>query len=457
MNTIKSINPSNKQILGQVEFTSNEEIVAKVKASKTAAKKWKNLGLKNRIAALRNVVSNFSKYQDEFSVLISQEMGMPISQSRHEIPGAIDYFNWYLDNAEEYLSPEIVYEDENMLHEVTREPYGVVAAITPWNFPASNVVWMIGQNLIVGNTIIFKDSEEVPLCGKLIEKIFNESNLPEGVFSEIYGDGNTGKFLLEQDIDAICFTGSTKTGYELYKVAAKKFIKVFLELGGSAPGIVFQDADLDKVLDTIYANRFDNCGQICDGLKRLIVHESLLDECIEKLQNKLEAITIGDASDESTDIGPLVSEKQLLVLNEQVENAISKGANIIYKKKIPDNLCGFFYAPTLLININKNMKVWNEEVFGPVLPIVTFKTEDEAIELANDTKYGLGGYIFTEDKNKFTRVAQQINSGMIQNNNAGYVQPQSPFGGYKRSGIGREHGKYGFHELSQIKLVSYEK
>lgn len=418
---------------------------------------WKNLGITGRVKYLRKVVDNFTKRQEEFALLTSQEMGMPISQSIHDVAGAIEYLTWYLDNAEKYLSPEVVYEDEEKINTVYYEPVGVVAAITPWNFPASNFVWMVGQNLVVGNTVLFKHSEDVPMCGKLIEKILTASHLPSGVFAEIYGAGDVGDFLVHQDIDMICFTGSTAVGQYLYKVGEEKFCKVFLELGGSAPGVVLEDANIDKVVDTVFANRFDNCGQICDGLKRLIVHESRVDEVIAQLSKRLDSTTMGNSTDKSSDIGPLVSEKQLHSLDAQVKDALSKGAEIAYQKQLPKNLLGFFHSPMLLTQVTKEMKVWHEEVFGPVLPIVTFRTLEEAIELANNTKYGLGGYVFTENGKVFDTVASQIQTGMVQMNNTGYVQPPCPFGGCKMSGIGREHGKFGFHELSNIKVVSREK
>jgi succinate-semialdehyde dehydrogenase/glutarate-semialdehyde dehydrogenase len=457
MTNITSTNPSSSEVLGSVEPTSKEAIKKKVELASKALKNWHDIGVEGRIKYLRKVVEEFKNRDKEFAELTSKEMGMPISQSIHDVHGAIDYFNWYLDNAEKYLAPEIVYEDDSTTHTVYHEPIGVVAAITPWNFPASNFVWMCGQNLIVGNTVVFKDSEEVPMCGRLIEEVFEKAGLPEGVFSEVYGAGDVGDFLVHQEIDMICFTGSTKTGQVLYKIGAEKFIKVFLELGGSAPGIVFEDADIDKVIDTIYANRFDNCGQICDGLKRLIVHESKFDEVVEKLKAKLEAGTVGVSTDKETDIGPLVSQKQLDTLKEQVKDALDKGAKVVFEYKLDKDLKGFFYPPTLLTNIAPEMKVWKEEVFGPVLPIVSFDTEDKAIRMANHTNYGLGGYVFTEDKEKAKRVALQIKTGMVQMNNASYVQPPSPFGGCKKSGIGREHGKFGFQELSEVKLIATEK
>ena len=454
---IVSVNPSTKVKLGEVSFSSEADIAKKVKNAHNALGVWGDLGVSGRVKYLRRVASGLGKRKKEFAELISKEMGMPISQSSHDVSDAIEYLEWYLDNGEKYLSPEVVYKDKEQINTVYREPVGVVAAITPWNFPASNFVWMCGQNLVVGNTVVYKTSEEIPLCGTLIEEVIAEAKLPEGVFSEVYGAGDVGSVLVNQDIDMICFTGSTATGKILYKTAADKFVKVFLELGGSAPGVVFKDADIDRVLETIYGNRFDNCGQICDGLKRLIVHKDKLGEVVEKLSKQLDGVVIGDASDKKTDIGPLVSQKQLTALAKQVNDAVRKGAKVEHQVDLPKDLGGYFYPPTILTGITPTMSVWNEEVFGPVLPIVSFKTDEEAVRLANDTKYGLGGYVFTEDKKKALKVASQIKTGMVLVNNSSYLVPESPFGGCKLSGMGREHGKYGFYDLTQVKVVSTER
>lgn len=457
MSKIKSINPSNNNVLGEVEVSTKKEILEKVSAAHKAKEGWNKLGVAGRVKVLRKVVENFKIRKEELARSGSSEMGMPISLSRMDFEDSINYFNWYLDNAEKYLSSEIVFEDEKMIHTVIREPIGVSANITPWNFPISNFVWSVIQPLIAGNVVIYKTSEEVILTGKLIEEIISVSDLPEGVFSEVYGDGEIGKILVNEDIDLICFTGSTNTGKYLYKLAADKFIKVFLELGGSAPGIIFEDSNIDRVLDSFFGNRFLYTGQMCDGLKRLIVYEDKMDEVLNKLIEKINNTKVGDALDEKTEIGPLVSEKQLITLEKQVKDAIKKGARIEVGGEKLDINDGFFYKPTILTNIKFDMEVWKDEVFGPVLPIVTFKTEEEAINLANDTKYGLGGFVFTEDKERAKRVAQKLETGMIQVNNAGYVKPPSPFGGYKASGIGRQHGKYGFHDLTQIKVIAEEK
>ncbi|MEK6868786.1 MAG: aldehyde dehydrogenase family protein, partial [Nanoarchaeota archaeon] len=282
-------------------------------------------------------------------------------------------------------------------------------------------------------------------------------SLPKGVFSEVYGAGDIGSKLLHQDIDLSWFTGSSKIGKEIYKIGAGKFIKVILEMGGSNPGIMFKDADIGKFIDKLYMKRFVACGQSCDGLKRLIVEEPIFNEVVEKLKNKIESKIVGDPDNEETDIGSLVAKRQLDLLDEQVKDAINKGAKIVTGGKKPSNLKGAYYIPTILTNITKDMRVWNEEVFGPVLVIVPFKHEDEAIALANDTKYGLGALVFTNDKKRAERVASKIEAGTIEINSAIHWITCNPFGGYKESGMGREHGILGFQELCQIKLISKEK
>jgi succinate-semialdehyde dehydrogenase/glutarate-semialdehyde dehydrogenase len=383
-------------------------------------------------------------------------MGMPISDSRGDASDAIDYFTWYLDNANKYLSPEQVYANATTINTVFYEPLGVAAVITPWNFPMSNFVWGAAQSLIAGNVVVYKTSEECPLFGKLLEETILSAGLPVGVFAEIYGDGAVGDFLAHQDVNLISFTGSTKVGKRLYQVGGEKFIKVVCELGGSAPGIVFADANLDEAIDLIYGNRFGNSGQMCDALKRLIVDKTIFDAVIQRLKKKLQSVKIGPAEEESTELGPLVAERQVQLLEEQVKDAVDKGATIITGGKRPAGLNGAYYEPTILINLSKDMRVWHEEVFGPVLPILAFADEAQAIRMANDTRYGLGAYVYTTDKEKALTAAAQIETGMVSINTAGYVKPSSPFGGVKDSGIGRQHGKFGFAEVTQPKVIATE-
>jgi succinate-semialdehyde dehydrogenase/glutarate-semialdehyde dehydrogenase len=455
-NMITSINPSTGEILGQVGISTNEEIINKVNLAQKAKKQWKELEIEGRKPYLAKIIDLISINKEELAVLQSKEMGMPISDAKIDVADAIRYSQSYLDHASEYLSPQTTFEDDKSVHQVFYEPYGVAAVITPWNFPISNFVWGVMQNLTAGNVVVFKHSEECPLFGKKLDEVIANANLPVGVFSQVYGDSSVGDFLVHQNTDLIWFTGSTKVGQYLYQVAADKFIKAVFELGGSSPGIVFADADLDRVLDSIFSNRFFNCGQVCDGLKRLIVHQSRYQEVVEKLKNQITSKKVGDALDLDTNIGPLVSKRQLDLLKDQLGDALNKNAKIICGGRELDRP-GFFFEPTILSNITPNMRVWQEEVFGPVLPIVTFDNEEEAIKLANDSKYGLGSYLFTEDKELVRRVVMRIEAGMVGINNAYYGHPCSPFGGQKLSGLGRDHGMFGFHDLTQIKVVAFEK
>lgn len=459
MAKIISTNPSkNYEIIGEVEVSSEQEITQKVQKARKTTEFWGGLTINERYVYLDKVYQKLNGRREEMGKLIATEMGMPISViDVMEVGSGLDYFKWYLENSEQVLIPDVTFEDETQTHTVYYEPMGVAAVIAPWNFPFSNFIWGVIPNLVAGNTVMFKHSEECPFFGKLIEEIFEQAKFPDGVFLEIYGDGKIGDFLAHQDIDLISFTGSTKVGQYLYKVAAEKFIPVRLELGGSAPGIVFEDANLDKVIESIYFNRFYNSGQVCDGLKRLIVHESKFEEMVKKLSAILEKKKVGDPADPTTDIGPLVAKRQVDLLKSQVDESIVQGAKVAFKSKISTDLKGAFYAPTILTDISREMRVWKEEVFGPVLPIVTFKTEEEAIVLANDTDYGLGGYLFTEDKEKANRVAKKIKTGMVSVNNTAYLNPADPWGGYKKSGLGRSNGKFGLREVSQIKIVATEK
>lgn len=367
MTKLISTNPGkNYDVLGEVNVSNEKEIRQKVQKANSAKGKWKNLGVEERIRLLRRIVYKLKENKDKLALLATREIGMPISQSRNDVNDAIKYFNWYLDNASKYLSSEIVYKDSNIIHKVFHEPIGTVAVIIPWNFPLSNFVWGCGQNLISGNTVVLKHSEECPLFGKLLEEIIDSCNLPDGVFSEIYGNREVGDYLAHQDIDLISFTGSTKVGKYLYRVAGEKFIRAVMECGGSAPGIVFGDANLDRIIDIIYGNRFTNCGQMCDALKRLIVHESVFDEVVGRLEKKLKSLKVGDPEKEATDIGSLVAKRQVELLEDQVKDAMDKGVKLIVGGKRPNGLSGAYYEPTILTNINRKMKVWQEEVFGPV-------------------------------------------------------------------------------------------
>lgn len=454
---LQSINPSNNQTIGEVEIATSQEIIEKVALARNASSNWINIGIEGRNSYLKSLYELLAQNKEELAQTAAQEMGMPVNQARDDVDFSLEYLHWYSDNAEACLNPEITHEDADSIDMVYREPYGVAAVIIPWNFPFSNFVWQCGQNLVAGNTIVCKPSEEVPLFTKLMEQIVAKSSLPKGVLNFLIGDGEVGKLLVQQEIDLICFTGSTKVGEYLYQEAAKKFIPIVMELGGSAPGIVFADADMDMAASMIVSNRFGNSGQICDGLKRLLVQASAKDALLSSLKKAMNAMVIGDATNVATTMGPLVAKRQVEVVSHQLKDAVDQNGRVIHEKNIPNNLSGAYFAPTLVDNVTKEMRLWREEVFGPVLPITTFESEEEAIALANDTAYGLGGYVFTNNLELFNRVAAALKTGMVSHNDCNYVKPQNPFGGYKRSGLGREHGKYGFYDVTQVKVISRRK
>jgi len=458
MSSIQSLNPAkNFEVVGEVPMSTVEEVHAKVMAARKAFPIWKAMPLSQRLEILGKLRDQFISNRQKLAELMTAEMGMPITQTLFTVDRAVSYMNWSLENAERVLMPEVTYEDDHEIHEILFEPYGVAACISPWNFPASNFVWACFQALCVGNTVVFKNSEDVQLFAVEIENMAKEAGFPEGVFNVIYGDGKVAQAMIADDINLISFTGSTKVGELLYKQAAEKFIPVVLELGGSDPGLIFGDADIDQAIGAIYAGRFTNCGQVCQSMKRVIVHESRFDEVVTKLSNLLMGKKLGDPMLPTTDLGPLVSQKQLDTLLGQVQDAVDKGAKIICGGKQPAGLKGAYFEPTILTDVTPDMRVWSEEVFGPVLPIVSFSTYDEGIAKANDTIYGLSSNIFSSDPEIIRRAVSDIQAGMVRVNGVNSGRPSNIFGGYKRSGLGRENGAYGFHDVTQKKMVARPK
>lgn len=457
---IVSLNPSNNyEIIGEIDSSTHHEIDEKIINARKAQKAWARLTVIERIASLERLYQEFIKRKNDIASIMSQEIGMPVALcDQIEIDLGLRYMRGYLDYAEQWLSPEIVYETADEIHYLYCEPKGIVGVSVPWNYPFSIFIWAVVQNLVVGNIIVLKHSEECPFLGKLLEEIMLSVDLPDGVFNEVYGDGSdVGEYLMKSDIDLIWFTGSTGVGKHLYARAAEKLIPAILELGGSSPGIIFEDTDLPMTIESIYFNRFINSGQTCDGLKRLIVHQNIFDKVVQELKNLVLTKKIGPAQDPSTDIGPLVAARQVVTIENQVADAIKKGAHIITGGKRPQSLHGAYFEPTILTNISSDMQVWKEEVFGPVLPVVSFASEEEAVTLANDSIYGLSGYVYTNDKERAMRVSKLLQTGNISVNGANYVIPQDPFGGYKKSGLGREHGKSGLRELCSLKLIALKK
>ena len=456
---LSSLNPSkNFETIGAVEISTEKEITESVEQAKKAFLQWSTITIKERSDAIQSFV-NIAKTQTEvIAQLVAKETGRPIKSARANVTEGIRYFEEYISIADKYLSPKVTIETDKELHKVYREPWGVIACICPWNYPFLNIAWQCGQALIAGNTIVYKNSEENPLFAKLISELIEKSDIPNGVFNVIYGDGKIGDLLVHQDINMISFTGSTNVGQQLTKIAAEKFIPIVTELGGSAPGIIFEDIDIDdKLIEYIVEMRLTNNGQACDAIKRLIVHESRFEEIVKKVCDVMKKKKIGDALSEDTDVGPLIAKRQVDLIEAQVKDAIEKGAKVEIGANTSKDLKGAYYSPTVLTNINPTMRVWHEETFGPVLPIIPFKDEAQSIRQANHTQYGLSAHVFTSDRKRFNRVARQLQAGSVAQNFIEYWNSNNPFGGYKKSGMGRINGEYGFEDFTQPKLISEEK
>lgn len=453
--TLTSTSPGEGyKVLGQVATSTPQDIKQAVDKARAAQPAWDSLPLKQRIAYVEKLKPIFESNRDKLIHLTSSEMGMPIGLSTGLFDSAIEEIDWLLHNADSALAPVETYRSDSEVNVMLREPYGVMAAIMPWNFPLPNFVGTVIPALLAGNTVVLKYSEEIPLFSQLLQKLCQQAHLRDGIVHFITGDGTVGAQLADQDVDLLSFTGSSATGRKLYAKAAEKFIPIITELGGSSPGIVFANADLDEIVPQVFWQRFSNSGQFCDGLKRLLIERPVYDLFCQKLADFTKNRMVGNPVDADTELGPLVAKRQLDRLEDQIADAREKGATFLTGGARPDRLDGAYYLPTLITDITFDMKVWTEEVFGPALAIVPFDTEEEALALAHDTDYGLSAFLYTKDGERVERLSRQLKAGSISTQNSDYYKPQNAFGGYKASGIGRVGGVAGFHSVTLTKTCA---
>ena len=444
---LKSINPANEKVIGTFEVCSKERVFRIVEAAKKAFVFWRKTEISEREKFVKKFLEAFSKEEKQLSQLLSREMGKPITQAREETAEIPEMIRWFLLNTKKYIKDESCGPAR-----IKFEPRGVAGLITPWNYPYSTSLQKIIPALLTGNTVVFKPSELSTFCGLKIDKLFKKINLPKNVFNTITGGPQTGKYLVQSGVNMISFTGSTAAGKDIAQNAGQDLKKVVLELGGSDPFIVFEDADLDEAVAGAVAGRFENCGQICIAAKRIFVHQKIYSQFLEKFTEEAQALRVGNPLDSQTQMGPLVSKGQLRVLEIQVKDAISKGAQLLCGgKKLPGK--GYFYAPTVLTGLTDDMLVAREETFGPVACIFSFENTEEALNLANNTNYGLGASVWTKDKRKIKFITENIASGMISVNSWGTHDLECPFGGVKESGLGRELSEYGVREFCNIKTI----
>jgi acyl-CoA reductase-like NAD-dependent aldehyde dehydrogenase len=449
---LKTINPATEEIINRYEIMTKEQINDKVKKARNTFQGWKKDASK-RTHLLHDFANELRKENENLARIATNEMGKPIKEARSEVEKCAWAMEYYADNGQILSTGEVVNTDARKSI-ITFEPLGVIGSIMPWNFPYWQALRFAAPSLMIGNTIVLKPASATMQCGIEIEKTFNKAGLPDGVFQTLVGDSSIAESLIDSDVNAITFTGSVPVGAKVAQRATSQIKKTVLELGGSDPFVVCEDADIEKASTGGVKGRFINCGQSCIASKRFIVVKSIADEFTEKFVQKTERLKVGDPLSDDTDIGPLVNASGLKKIDSQVKESVKEGAEVLTGGEQIGKK-GYFYRPTVLKNVNPKMSIAQEEVFGPVAPIIVADDEVEAIELANDSEYGLGASIWTQDLDKAERLSSSVESGIVSVNNVVVSDPRVPFGGVKKSGFGRELSRYGMLEFVNIKSVRF--
>ncbi len=450
---IQSKNPTTEEVLKTFSEIRDEELEQKISLASSAFISWKKTSFEERAILMRKLRDYLRNHKEEFSKLQMLEMGKTMKSGPGGMDKCASLCDYYADNAEKILQHEILQTDKKEQY-VQFDPLGIVLAVMPWNFPFWQVYRFAVPAIMAGNVGLLKHASNVPQCAEAIEESFRACGFPEGVFQNLLlPSKRVEKLIRDPRISAVTLTGSEKAGSEVARVAGEEIKKVVLELGGSDPFIVFADADLDEAAKVaVQARLQNNAGQSCISAKRFIVEESIKDQFINKVVEYISKLKVGDPADKETDIGPLALEQILSEVEQQVSESEKLGGKVVYGGKRKEGK-GYFYLPTVMTDARKGMPVYDEEVFGPVLPIISFKTEAEAILLANDTRYGLGASVFTTSREKALRIIPQIEAGNVCINDMVKSAPRAPFGGVKKSGYGRELGTYGIKEFVNIKSV----
>jgi succinate-semialdehyde dehydrogenase/glutarate-semialdehyde dehydrogenase/succinyl-CoA reductase len=449
---LKTINPATEEIINHYEIMTREQINDKVKKARNTFQDWKHDASK-RADLLHDFANELRKGKENLARTATTEMGKVIKEARSEVEKCAWVIEYYADNGQILSTDEIVNTDARKTV-IKFQPIGVLGSIMPWNFPYWQALRFAAPSLVIGNTIVLKPASATTQCGIEIEKAFNRAGLPEGVFQTLVGDSSIAESLIDSDVNAVTFTGSVPVGAKVAQRATSQVKKTVLELGGSDPFIVCEDADIEKASAGAIKGRFINCGQSCIASKRFVVVKDIAEEFIEKFVQKAEGLRLGDPLSDNTDIGPLVNANAIKKIDSQVKEAIREGAEVLVGGEQIGKR-GYFYKPTVLGNVNRKMSIAQEEVFGPVAPIIVAGDEVEAIELANDSEYGLGASIWTQDLDKAEKLSSSIESGIISVNNVVASDPRVPFGGVKKSGFGRELSRYGMLEFVNIKSVRF--
>ena len=452
MSQISTVNPSTGEEIHTFSAMDKNQVFDLVGKAKRAYPEWKK-DYEKRRSYIYNLVEYLKKNKTRLATVATSEMGKPLKESIGEIEKCAWALEFYADHGDSFLSDEVLNTDARKSF-LTFEPLGVIGSIMPWNFPYWQALRFAAPCLMAGNVIVMKPSRVTMQSGIEIEKAFTESGMPDGIFQTVVGSVESANHLIDSDVNAVTFTGSTNAGAKVGERAAKNLKKCVLELGGSDPFIVLDDAIIEKAAEGAVKGRFINCGQSCVASKRFFVGKNIADEFIELFIKKASQLKVGDPMSIETDVGPLSSKDGLETISGIVEDAKEKGAEILLGGSEIDGK-GFFYKPTILRNIKSNMRIAQEETFGPVAPITIVENESEAVKLANESEFGLGASIWTKDLAKADKMSRRIESGIVSVNNVVISDPRIPFGGIKHSGFGRELSRYGMLEFVNLKSVRF--
>lgn len=447
-------NPATGELLGEIGMCDQAQIESAFEAAKAAFGAWRTVTAYERAEKLRKLSQLMLQHKAELGELLTREQGKPLPEAIREIINGASFFDWYAEEAKRQYGETIPGSEATQRILVLRQPIGVCAAITPWNFPNSMIARKAAPALAAGCSIVIKPSPETPFSAFAIAALAQEAGIPAGVMNVVYADAEefAATAMRLEYVRKISFTGSTEVGRILLRQAADSVKRVTCELGGNAPFIVFEDADLTKAVDAAIFAKFRNAGQTCIAVNRFLVQESIAEEFSRRLTERAAKLVVGDGMRNGVDIGPLISNQAVAKVSELVEDALARGATALLGG-VPDK-ASLFVAPTVLQHINASMRLWNEEIFGPIAAIGSFGNESEAIAMANKSIHGLASYVFTQDLSRATRVSEALEFGMVGLNTGVLSYAQAPFGGIKQSGFGREGGRQGLEEYLNIKYVN---
>lgn len=453
LSRLEVTNPATHEVIATVPQGGAQEAKDAVDAAYEAFQGWSQFSAYERAALIQKWHDLIDQNKEELAKTMTIEQGKPLKEALGEMNYANGFFAWYAEEAKRIYGEIIPATQRNKRLFVQRQPVGVVAAITPWNFPAAMITRKVAPALAAGCTVVIKPAEQTPITAIKLVELAEQAGIPKGVVNVVTGDPRAiGQVWLEDDrVRKLTFTGSTEVGKLLMRGAADTVKKVSLELGGHAPVIVMEDADLDKAVKGVIEAKFRNAGQTCVCSNRIYVHESIYSEFVERFVSKVQELKVGHGLEEGVEIGPLIEQAAVDKVLRHIEDAVKRGAKIETGGRIKE---GLFIEPTVLSNVNDEMLCMFEETFGPLAPITPFQSEEEVIKRANDSIFGLAAYVFTENITRGIRVCEALEYGIVGLNDGLPSTPQAPFGGFKQSGLGREGGHYGIEEFLEVKYIS---